>query len=98
MGSLTPGATYIYERDGGTVYAREMGKTERQVIGYAYEGEVGLKDTPREDTFLGQPMSEIMLMAAILEESKTNSALREEVERVKILYHLGRKDGGQTRT
>ena len=98
MGSLTPGATYIYERDGNTVYAREIGKTDRTVIGYSYEGEAKLKDVQREDTFLGQPMSEIMLMAAILEESKTNSALREEVERVKILYHLGKKDGGQTRT
>lgn len=98
MGSLTPGATYIYERDGNTVFAREVGKTERSVVGYSYEGETSLKSTPKEDTFLGQPMSEIMLMAAILEETKTNSALREEVERVKILYHLGRKDGGQGRT
>jgi hypothetical protein len=33
MGTLTPGATYIYERDGNTVYARETGKTERFVVG-----------------------------------------------------------------
>ena len=33
MGTLTPGTTYIYERSGNTVYAREAGKTERFVIG-----------------------------------------------------------------
>lgn len=36
MGKLTPGATYIYERDGDTVYAREMGSNERKVIGMDY--------------------------------------------------------------
>ncbi len=34
MGTLTPGATYIYERANGTIYAREFGKTERVVVGY----------------------------------------------------------------
>jgi hypothetical protein len=34
MGSLTPGATYIYERDGDKVYARESGKSQRIIIGY----------------------------------------------------------------
>jgi len=36
MGKLVPGATYIYERDKGTVYAREMGSVERRVIGMDY--------------------------------------------------------------
>lgn len=36
MGRLTPGATYIYERDKDTVYAREIGSTERRVIGMDY--------------------------------------------------------------
>ena len=34
MGTLTPGATYIYERSEGIIYAREFGKTERHVVGY----------------------------------------------------------------
>ncbi len=37
MGTLTPGATYIYERVAGTIFAREFGKTERKVVGYATE-------------------------------------------------------------
>ena len=36
MGKLREGASYIYERDGDTVYAREMGSTERKVIGIDY--------------------------------------------------------------
>ena len=36
MGNLTPGASYIYERDGDTVYAREVGSSERKVIGMDY--------------------------------------------------------------
>ena len=34
MGSLKPGATYIYERAGGIIYAREFGQTKRRVVGY----------------------------------------------------------------
>jgi hypothetical protein len=34
MGSLKPGATYIYERVAGSVFAREFGKTERKLVGY----------------------------------------------------------------
>ena len=37
MGQLKPGATYIYERAGGVIYAREFGKTEREVVGYHYD-------------------------------------------------------------
>ena len=36
MGSLKPGATYIYERDGSAIYAREFGAdpSTRRVVGY----------------------------------------------------------------
>lgn len=36
MGKLKEGATYIYERDGAVIYAREAGSTERKVIGIDY--------------------------------------------------------------
>lgn len=36
MGTLKEGASYIYERDKGTVYAREFGSSERRVIGMDY--------------------------------------------------------------
>ena len=37
MGTLTPGATYIYENVSGTIFAREFGQTERRVVGYVTE-------------------------------------------------------------
>ena len=46
MGTLKPGAAYIYERVGPTIYARELGSTERTVVGY---------DTNCEDKILGMP-------------------------------------------
>lgn len=36
MGSLKPGATYIYERADGVTYAREFGSSEKTVIGMDY--------------------------------------------------------------
>lgn len=36
MGKLESGATYIYEREGGTVYARKFGSAERRVVGMDY--------------------------------------------------------------
>jgi hypothetical protein len=55
MGTLIPGATYIYERADGVVYARELGAdpNTRQVIGMDYDprtNDVGtLHDQLRED-------------------------------------------------
>lgn len=40
MGSLTPGATFIYERDGGVVYAREVGQNERKPIGWMHTNDI----------------------------------------------------------
>ena len=34
MGNLKPGGSYIYERVGDTVFRREAGQTEREVVGY----------------------------------------------------------------
>ena len=34
MGTLKPGATYIYERNGDEVYAREFGYPDRKLICY----------------------------------------------------------------
>jgi hypothetical protein len=94
MGSLTPGATYIYERNGDEVYAREIGQIERKLIGYQYE--MGDKPDPRTND--GRPLHEHMkedkLWGNIRRAAKTNSALQEALERAIIIYHLS-KDNGQ---
>jgi len=86
MGTLKPGATYIYERDGNRVYAREFGDTERQLVGYDYDGsgtelERGLEKFKQE-----------VLWAEILRAAESNPALQEAIDRVKILYELSKDE------
>ena len=72
MGKLKEGAHYIYERDNGTVYAREFGAdpTTRKVIGMDYPttGAVNWHD--------------IMIVA------KTNPALQNALDHAIMLYKL----------
>jgi hypothetical protein len=85
MGSLTPGATYTYERVNEVVYAKESGKTERRVVGYKY-------DPYMENITIDYELETVW--KDIIKESRTNPTLQEAVDRVKILYHLS-KDNGQ---
>lgn len=93
MGNLKPGATYIYERNGDEVYAREFGETDRKLIGYKYQMEG--KPDPRTDD--GRPlhkkMMEDKLWGSIRRAAQTNSTLQEALDRVKILYHLSKENG-----
>ncbi len=87
MGTLTPGASYIYERVGSTVYAREFGAdpTDRFVIGHDYNNEY--LQSFADQYYLENDWKEI------IKESRSNPALQKALEGVKILYHLSKKDG-----
>jgi hypothetical protein len=93
MGTLKPGATYVYEKANGITYAREIGAdpSTRKEIGWDYD--------PR--TSDGRPLHDhIMddnLWGKIRREAKTNPSLHEALERVKILYYLS-KDHGNSKT
>jgi len=86
MGSLKPGATYVYERNEGTVYAREIGAdpSTRQEIGWDYD--------PRTDD--GRPLHDhIMdskLWGEIRREAKTNPTLQKALDRVIMIYKLSK--------
>jgi len=90
MGTLTPGATYIYEKADGITYAREIGAdpSTRKEIGWDYD--------PR--TSDGRPLHDhIMdnkLWGEIRRVARTNKALHDAMERVILIYHLS-KDHGQ---
>ena len=92
MGTLTPNATYIYERNGEEIYAREVGKTDRKLIGYQYEN----KQDPRTND--GRPVYEHIkedkLWGEIRRAAKTNKALQSVLDRAIIVYQLS-KDHGQ---
>ena len=93
MGQLKPGATYIYERDNGTVYAREFGAdpSTRQVIGWDYN-----KDNPKFDprTGDGRPLHDHLLESKmwgeIRREAKTNTTLQKALDRVIMIYKLSK--------
>lgn len=82
MGSLTPGATYVYERANGKVYAREVGKLDRVLIGYDLDNSA---------------QQNVALWNDILKESETNPTLRKALDRVIMLYKLS-KDYEQRKT
>ena len=80
MGSLTPGAKYIYEKADGITYAREFGAphSDRFEIGRDYER--FLKD-------------ELQLWEEIVREGRTNKALQDALDRAKLVYHLSKDHG-----
>ena len=90
MGTLTPGATYVYERNGEEIYARESGQTDRTLIGYQYEAQVD----PR--TYDGRPLHEHMkedqLWGQIRLAARTDPSLQKALERVKIIYYLSKQE------
>ena len=75
MGSLTPGATYIYERANGRVYARESGTSERKAIGWDYGRE------PKQYDLI-----ETQYWQDIVEAGKSNPALQKVLDRAILIY------------
>ena len=73
-----PSTTYVYERVDNRIYAREVGKTERKMIGY--DTEVFKKANDRY----------FSLWNDILIEAEQNPALQQAVDRVIILYRLSK--------
>jgi hypothetical protein len=79
MGTFSPSATYIYERSNGRIYARELGKTERMIVGY---------DTAASQEQLLHPE-----WYAIFQAAENNPTLQEALDRVKIIYNLSKQHG-----
>ena len=92
MGTLTPGATYIYERNGEEIYAREMGKTERTMIGYQYQNKVDIRTADGRP--LHEHISEEKLWGEIRRAASTNPALQKALDRAIMIYRLS-KDNPQ---
>ena len=94
MGTLTPGATYIYERNGDTVYAREFGAdpSTRKEIGWDFDpnNPDHLERQERLNTLRDDQLWHKIRLAA-----RDNVTLQDALDRVIELYHLS-KDDGQT--
>jgi hypothetical protein len=72
MSTLKPGATYIYERADGIVYAREFGSpaSTRQVIGYDY------------NKYSLSKINDVVKMC------ETDPAMQELLDQLLVLYNL----------
>lgn len=83
VGRLTPGATYVYERSNGIVYARRMGDPpdQRFEIGRDYDSESVYND-----------LQEAKLWGEIHRAAKTNCALQDAIDRVKLIHALSKQD------
>jgi len=79
MGSLTPGATYIYERSEGIIYAREFGKTERHVVGY---------ESGKDYDLSGANKRMLSAFNDVLQMCETDPAMRELLDQLFMLYNL----------
>ncbi len=80
MGSLKPDTKYIYEKANGITYAREFNAPHGERFEIGRDFEIILKD-------------EIRLWEEIVRAGRTNQALQEALNRVKILYHLSKDHG-----
>jgi len=86
MGNLKPGATYIYERNGDEVYAREFGETERILIGYDYKPDPRTPDgRPLRDHILEDKM-----WGEIRRAAPSNPALQKALDRAIMIYRLSK--------
>jgi len=102
MGQLKPGATYIYERAEGIVYARESGAdpSTRQVVGYEsgkeYDPITGHKINYDSRTSDGRPLREHILedkmWGEIRRAAPTNPTLQDALDRAIMIYQLSKEN------
>ena len=102
MGQLTPGATLIYERADGIIYARESGAdpSTRKVVGYEsgreYDPITGHRIDYDSRTADGRPLidhiREDRMWGEIRRASLTNPTLQDALERAIMIYQLSKTD------
>ena len=77
MGTLKPGATYIYESVAGTIFAREFGSTERRVVGYT-------TDASSEFAMYKSEINQVLHMC------EQDPVMRELLDQLFVMYNLKR--------
>ena len=76
----------MYERNGDEIYARESGKTERQLIGYTHTNDPRTSDgRPLHDHIM-----ESKLWGEIHRAAPTNPALQKALDRAIMIYRLSK--------
>jgi hypothetical protein len=75
MGTLTTDATYIYERVDNRIYAREMGKTERRLVGWTDSNSVSMQEYRSE-------------INQVLQMCESDPAMKDLLDQLFVLYNL----------
>jgi hypothetical protein len=94
MSQLKPGATYIYERANGVVYAREFGADPmtRFEVGHEYDPITGHRIDHDERTADGRPLFEHIrenkMWGEIRRAAKTNPTLQDALDHAIMIYRL----------
>ena len=85
MGTLKPGATYIYERHDGIVYAREMGADpkDRFIVGY---------ESAKDYDPLNRRIDRWTKWQDVLKAADSNPELADLLDRALVLYNLSKKN------
>lgn len=102
MGRLKPGASYVYERVGNSVYAREAGAdpSTRIEIGYTYDPVNGHEIDYDRRTPDGRPLFEHLredqLWHDIRRMARTDPGLQDLLERAIVYYNLKREHDSNT--
>lgn len=76
MGQLRPNASYVYENDGSHIYARELGSTQRTLVGYY----------PRSRC------AEIQEFTEMLDHADNDPGLRAELDKTLTYWRLIKKE------
>lgn len=79
MSRLKPGATYIYERADGRVYAREFGAAPNTRMLIGYDSEV---QEYKERRYYMNHINDVITMC------ETDLAMKDLLERLFVLYNL----------
>jgi hypothetical protein len=92
MGQLRPAATLIYERDGHTVYARELGAdpSTRIEIGHDYNMHEERRDADIRAGMktMRDSMLEDRLWGNIRTAARTNPTLQDALDHAIMIYNL----------
>lgn len=75
MGNLKPGVTYIYERVGGSIFAREFGQTERKLVGY------DTNNSPEIEAYRSE-------MNQVLRMCESDPAMKDMLDQLFVMYNL----------
>jgi hypothetical protein len=90
MGTLKPGSTYVYERNGEEIYSREVGSSDRKLVGYQHENTIDPRTSDGRPLF--EHIKDDKLWGQIRRAALTDPTLQQALDRVKMLYYLSKKE------